>query len=1269
MVHWSMSGIRSSMKRKSSISQQIDSVTKRRVKTSKFQWSTVHEQLFFAVGVLAALLMGFLFPFIIIAYAELTNLMIARHSNGTIISNNFLLQLFGGGSTNSSGTYEDRMNRLLDDSRAFVLASSSLAATQFLCAVLSIYSLNYSAHRKVGRIRRHFLKAVLSQDISWHDTQNTGAFASKFTDSLDKIQEGIGEKVGMFTYLVTTFVASVIVSMFYGWELTLVMTAICPVFVIVTVLVARVQTLLTTKETESYGDAGAVVEEVLSNIRTVMAFGGEEKEVDRYKQKLSPAKKVGIRSGLYLGLGGGISWMLVFFAYSLAFWYGTPLILADRDRPDSVYTPGVLLIILFGVVSGATHLGLCAPHLEAFAKARGAYKSVTTVLSRRPIIEINTGGLQLDSKLGDIEFRDVHFTYPARPDVKILKGISFKVKAGESVALVGGSGSGKSTTIQLLERFYDPDSGSVTLNGVDLKNLDLRWVRSQIGLVGQEPVLFNMTIAENICCDLRVTRAEMEQAARDANAHDFINKLPMGYSTMVGERGTQLSGGQKQRIAIARALLRRPSILLLDEATSALDVANESVVQSALEQASKGRTTLTVSHRLSSIRHVDRILVISSGRLVEQGTHAELMALEGHYYSLVTADASLEENTKTDPEDNGTNDNGYVSQDEADSLPDNVVKKPDLTEELYECPVMRIVGLNKPDWPYVLIGSVASFLNGCTSPASAIFFGNMYGALSSPNDDDVIAATNGYAIAFVIVGLIAFTCVFLQISSLTMAGVRMTSRLRVNVFRAMLQQDMAWFDDTRNSVGGLCAKLSSDTSSVQGATGSKLGTLLQGLSTLGVGTVMSLFYSWKMTVMCLICVPFILFSVLLEGRVMEAEGAVEKQALEDATKVAVEAISSVRTVHSLGQEGAIVDRYNRKLAQAEASLRRKTRFRGLVFAFGHTATNFSYAFSLGFGGYLIARKGEPYRNIIIVSEALLFGAWMLAQVLSFAPNLQLARTAAGRLFRILDRKPQIYSRDHSISKVEGEIEYSSVHFAYPSRPEVKVLQGLQLSIGRGQKVALVGPSGCGKSTCIQLLQRFYDPITGSVKIDNQDTTDIPLRRLRAGIGIVSQEPVLFDRTIAENIAYGDNERTVTTAEIITAAKMANVHNFVTSLPAGYDTRLGMKGTQLSGGQKQRIAIARSLVRNPRILILDEATSALDSHSEKMVQEALEDASAGRTCIVIAHRLSTVTNADVICVLNRGVVVEMGSHATLLTHEICFRWCRKHWRTHQLVVLV
>ncbi|XP_054264995.1 multidrug resistance protein homolog 49-like isoform X1 [Macrosteles quadrilineatus] len=1228
-------------------------VLKRKNNSNEFESSTVPEQLLFLLGVLAAVFMGTVFPLLIVAYSEFLNLMIARQSADSIISNNYILQLFGGGSTNSSGTYEERMDRLLDDSLAFVMAQTSVAATMFACAVLSVYLLNYSAQKRVGRMRRHFLRAVLYQDISWHDTQNTGAFAAQLTDSLDKLQEGVGEKVGMFVYLVTTFVVSVIVAMFYGWKLALVMTAICPVFILVTVLVARVQTRLSAKEGESYGDAGAVVEEVLSNIRTVAAFGGEHKEVDRYNQKLIPARRVGIKSGIFSGFGGGVSWMLIFFSYSIAFWYGTPLILADRYNEDKTYTPGVLLIVLFGVVSGAMNLGFCTPHLEAFAKAKGGYNSVISILRRKPVINIDKKGVLLDSKLGEIEFKDVHFTYPARPDVKILKGLSLKVKKGESVAIVGGSGSGKSTTIQLIERFYDPQSGQISLNGVDLRTLDLRWVRAQIGLVGQEPVLFNTTITENICCDLKVTRAEMEEAAREANAHDFIMKLPAGYGTMVGERGAQLSGGQKQRIAIARALLRQPSILLPDEATSALDMANEAVVQSALERASRGRTTITISHRLSSIRNVDRILVLASGRLVEEGSHSELMEKKGHYYSLVTADASLQEASSPSNKDKlDTQTNEFIPLEEADVIPKETEKKEDLPEEDYNVPLLKIVGLNKPEWPYVLLGSVFSFLNGCISPVSAVFFGDMFWAYSSPDDSVILSAGNLYALSFVVLGIFAFICVFLQFSSLTLAGVRMTTRLRVNVFKAMLLQEMAWFDDERHSVGSLSARLSGDTSTIQGATGSKLGTLLQGVSTLGVGTLLSLYYSWKMTVVCLICIPFILFSILLESRVMHSEDSIEKKALGDATKIAVEAISSVRTVQSLGQENAVLERYTRRLLEAEESLRRKTRFRGVVFGLGQTSACIAYGFSLGYGGYLIAREGASYRNINIVAEALLYGAWMLAQAVSFAPSLNLAKIAAGRLFKILDRNPLIFSGSNMASlswKAKGDIEYRDVHFSYPSRPDHWILQGLQLSIARGQKVALVGPSGCGKSTCVQLLQRFYDPVSGSLKIDSADSVDIPTRQLRAGLGIVSQEPVLFDRTIAENIAYGDNTRAVSMAEVVEAAKQANVHSFISSLPAGYETRLGSRGAQLSGGQKQRIAIARSLVRNPQILILDEATSALDSQSEKMVQEALDEASSGRTCIIIAHRLSTVTNADVICVLSRGAVVEMGSHAQLMAN--------------------
>uniref|UniRef100_A0A1B6E6B2 ABC-type xenobiotic transporter n=1 Tax=Clastoptera arizonana TaxID=38151 RepID=A0A1B6E6B2_9HEMI len=1214
----------------------------------KVEFSTLREKLCFTIGAISAVLMGVTFPFIVIVYGELMTLMIARNTPGSIISPSLILKFFGGGKTNSGAPHNEQMDSLIDDGVAYFIATLILASITFIFGVISIWCLNYASLHKVGRIRRVFLQAILRQDLSWHDTQNTGAFATKFTDSLDKIQDGTGEKVGIFSFLVSTFVASIIVAMFYGWELTLVMTSTTPLFIIITVIVAKLQSRLTTKEAESYGEAGAVVEEVLSSIRTVSAYSGEEKELKRYEQKMEPARKVAIRSGIYTGLGGGITWLLIYCCYALCFWYGIPLILRDRDNEDKTYTPGVVLIILFGVVSGAMNLGFTSPHLEAFAKAKGASKSIYKVLQRRPAIDVNSGGIKLDKKLGEIHFKNVQFSYPARPNVEVLKSLNFKVKPGENVALVGGSGSGKSTTIQLLERFYDPTGGTIYLNGVDLKQLDLKWVRSQIGLVGQEPVLFTATIAENICCDLKVSTAQMEEAAKIANAHDFIMKLPNGYDTMVGEKGAQFSGGQKQRIAIARAIIRNPSILLLDEATSALDVKSEAIVQSALEKASKGRTTIVISHRLSSIRNVDRIIVMSEGKFIEEGTHSQLMEAKSHYYKLVSIDSDSPEKETNKSDIIISKDDKFMEDD------DEIVQQVDDIKygkvEENKASLLRILALNKPEWPYVLLGSIASFIMGCTPPIGAIIFGALYGGLSSADDSSVILNTNIYSIYFIIIGSLAALCVFLQFSSLTFAGVKLTSRLRVTVFGSMLRQEMAWFDDPKHGVGALCAKLSGDTSSIQGATGSKIGSLLQGLSTLGVGAIVSFFYSWKMTVMCLVFVPFILLSLIIEGRVMEKEGEVEKKALEDATKVAVEAITSVRTVLSLGQEDSLVKKYHAKLHIAEQALHKKLRWRGPVFAFGQTALTYSYAFSLFYGAYLIARENVPYTYIIIVSEALLFGAWMLGSILSFAPGMNLALLAAARLFKIMDRKPQIQSPIYDSLKewkAEGDICYSDIHFAYPTRPEQKALQGLSLSIAKGQTIALVGHSGCGKSTCIQLLQRFYDPDSGTIKIDKRDTTLVPLEKLKAGMGIVSQEPTLFDRTIAENIAYGDNSRDVPMVEVIEAAQNANIHEFISSLPAGYETRLGSKGTQLSGGQKQRIAIARALVRNPKILILDEATSALDTHSQKIVQEALDAAMSGRTCIMIAHRLSTISHADVIYVLQQGRVIEMGSHSELV----------------------
>lgn len=474
-------------------------------------------------------------------------------------------------------------------------------------------------------------------------------------------------------------------------------------------------------------------------------------------------------------------------------------------------------------------------------------------------------------------------------------------------------------------------------------------------------------------------------------------------------------------------------------------------------------------------------------------------------------------------------------------------------------------------------------------------------------------------------------------------------------FGAMLHQEMGWYDDEQNSVGALCARLSSDAGAVQGATGSRIGAILQALSTLVLGIGLSMYYTWKMTLVSVVSIPLVLGAVFFEARIMSGQGLQEKKKMEAATRIAIEAISNIRTVASLGKETAFFDRYCIELDHVAQATRTRNRLRGLVFSCGQTTPYFGYALSLYYGGYLVAREGLSYQDVIKVSEALIFGSWMLGQALAFAPNFNTAKISAGRIFRLLDRVPEISSPPGSEGKdldwkADGLIQFSKVEFQYPTRSEMQILRGLNLIVKPGQMVALVGQSGCGKSTCIQLLQRLYDPISGTVTMDRRDISSVSLASLRSQLGVVGQEPVLFDRTIAENIAYGDNYRRVPMDEIIEAAKKSNIHSFVSSLPLGYDTRLGSKGTQLSGGQKQRIAIARALVRNPRVLLLDEATSALDTQSEKVVQAALDKAMEGRTCITIAHRLATVRNADVICVLEKGTVAEMGTHDDLIAAD-------------------
>ncbi len=910
---------------------------------------------------------------------------------------------------------------------------------------------------------------------------------------------------------------------------------------------------------------------------------------------------------------------------------------AWRVSSGAMSLPALLVILMLGIevfrplreLRILLHQGMLG-----LSAARGIF----AILDATPLVHDRPPGPEPAD--AGVAFEAVTFSYPgARRAAHV--DLSFRVQPGERVAIVGPSGSGKSTIARLLLRFHDPDRGQVRMGGRDLRELSLEQVRSRVALVSQDTWLFHGTVGDNILMGKPdASREELRAAAHAANAEEFILRLPQGYDTVVGERGVRLSGGQRQRIAIARALLRDAPILVLDEALSSVDAESEALIQAALDRLMRGRTTLVFAHRLSSVVGADRTLVLDQGRLVEQGTHIELLGRGGAYTRLMAGQARdgagavavSARLTALAPDGDGAPPGTDGNQESADA----------------------IVGAEAVGWGTVLRtlldktrgyrGQLTlTFALGVARVTAFIGVGVLSALVvrAVKRGEPAGALLAGLLVVAPLAGILHWVESWLAHD----VAYRLLTDMRLAVFRKLDALAPAYL--TRRRSGDLVGAATHDVELIEyffahTITPAFVAVLVPAAVLVALGA-----YS---AALVLVLVPFLLYTALvpvlgrgridrLGSRAREASGDLNAHVVDTVQGLAE--IVAYRQVNAWGEAlGAKAHRFYELRLPFLRDLARQT-------AFQETATGIGGLAVIAVGAWL-AQDGRLDAGTLPLLTLLALSAfvplWEVAQV-----GRQLADTlGAARRLRVVEAEPVPVTDGPGVpaTAVRGAVavELADVRFAYQGRTR-PALDGVSLRIPDGSTIALVGPSGAGKTTVASLLLRFWDPHSGVIRLFGHDLREYQLDELRRRIALVAQDTYLFNDTLRANVLLARPD--ADDAALGVAIERAALGELVSDLPDGLDTVVGERGAQLSGGQRQRVAIARAFLKDAPVLILDEATSHLDAVSEAAVRAALERLARDRTTLVIAHRLSTVRDADAIIVLDDGRVVEAGRHVELL----------------------
>jgi ATP-binding cassette subfamily B protein len=1157
-----------------------------------------------------------------------------------------------------------------------------LAGLLVVAAVVNFYGI-YLRRYRGGRLSldvQHELRTDLFDSLSRldgarQDEMRTGQLVGRAISDLNMVQ-GLLSMVPVTLGNIVLFVLTIGIMVVLSPVLTIVTVAVAPALWVIALASRRKLFPASWDAQQQSGEVAGVVDEAIGGVRVVKGFGQEEQEQERleaassrlfasrlrmirltarYNPALTAIPSLGVVGVLALG-----GWLAIHGSITLGTFLAFSAYLAQMAGPVRMLTYMVTL----------------------GQEARASVIRVFDIIDSRPAVADKPDAVELPPDATGLSFEEVKFGYI--PNEPVLRGLSLHVEPGETVAVVGASGSGKSTIAQLLPRFYDPQAGVVRIGGYDVADVTRDSLRAAIGLVMEESFLFSDTVRANLAYGRPdATEEQIMAAAQAAQAHEFIARLPQGYDTVVGEQGLTLSGGQRQRVALARALVTDPRLLVLDDATSAIDPRLEAEIHAALRAVMRGRTTLIIAHRRSTLNLADRIVVLDAGRVADTGTHAELeercplyrrLIVSGEYddESVRTVEDALDDRAMAAAVASGA---GPVPQTRRRAAATVAAAGGPVTAAFASLPpspeLLAQVDALPPaaDTPDVAVAQARAgdrhfTLRRLLRPlAAALIIGLVLDGLDAVAglalpalvrngiDNGVETKAFGAIVLVSLIGLAIVLADWVVNRAETMVvgrnGERLLFTLRVKLFAQLQRLGLDFYE--REMSGRILTRMTTDVDALSTFLQTGLVTMVSSVLTF-FGVLAALLIINLRLGLAVLCIFPVLVVATLVFRSKSARAYNESRERVAAVNANfAENVAGLRVTQAFRREQANRDRFGGLSHAFLTSRLQAQRYIAIYFPFVQTLSTAAGAI------VLVLATGQMHSGALTTGALI---AYLLYIDMVFSPVQQLSQVFDGYqqamvglrritdLLRLRTSTPPP-GRPVDAGRLRGRIELRDVDFSY-GQSEANALSGINLTVEPGETVALVGQTGAGKSTLVKIIARFYDATGGQVLADGTDVRDYDLASYRHQLGIVPQESYLFAGTVRDSIAYARPD--ASDAEVEAAARATGAHDMITRLAGGYAHEVAERGRNLSAGQRQLIALARAQLADPAILLLDEATAALDLAAEAAVNHAISELTAARTTIVVAHRLTTAARADRIMVLDSGRIVEAGSHDELLAAD-------------------